>query len=265
MIALDIDGTIRSDDSPLRDSMQRTIARVVDAGAMVTIATGRMFHSAMRLTAELNLKSPIASFQGAEVRDPVTGQVLWHRPLTHDMLKAAVDALEPWGLEVVAYHEDEVYVTDLTPRIDRYGDRNRVVVNVVDDLKVSGPAEPTRLVVVGGDDEIRRLESELKTRFDSELYVTRSLSYFCEILHPEGGKHKALAWLCEQTGVSQEETVAFGNGYNDVEMLQWAGLGVAVAGAVPEALSVADRIAPPVEEDGVTQVLQCLLDAGMIG
>jgi hydroxymethylpyrimidine pyrophosphatase-like HAD family hydrolase len=95
--------------------------------------------------------------------------------------------------------------------------------------------------------------------------VTRSLPHFCEILHPEGGKHRALAWLCGRLGIEEHETIAFGDGYNDVDMLRWAGLGVAVGDAVAEALQAADRIAPPMEEDGAAQVLEDLLGRGLVG
>jgi hydroxymethylpyrimidine pyrophosphatase-like HAD family hydrolase len=122
--------------------------------------------------------------------------------------------------------------------------------------------------LLGGldDDEIERLEAELKERFAStDLYITRSLSYFCEILHPDGGKDKALNWLCESNGIQSEETIAFGNGYNDVQMLEWAGYSVAIGGAVPQVLEVADTVAPPIEEDGAAQVIEGLLDRGLIG
>ena len=253
LVALDIDGTIRSNEYPLSEQTRETIARVKEAGAIVTLATGRMFESAARASADLGLRSPIASFQGAHIADPTTGEVLWHRPLTAKMASDALDSLRPWALEIIAYHADQIYVRELTPLAEGYAERNRVRVNVVDDLKELAPAELTRLVVAGGEDEIQRLEVELKATFDSDLYVTRSLANYCEILHPEGGKDKALAWLCSRFGVQRHETIAFGNGYNDVLMLAWAGLGVAVGGAVPELLEVADRIAPPVEQDGAAR------------
>ena len=140
-----------------------------------------------------------------------------------------------------------------------------MVVDPVGDLSDVAAKGLTRLVVVGEDDEIERLETHLQSRFDSALYVTRSLPYFCEILNPEGGKDKALDWLCGYLGVDPRDTVAFGNGYNDVQMIEWAGLGVAVDGAVPEVIRVADRTAPPVEADGVAQTLEELLDRGLIG
>ncbi|MCH8206662.1 MAG: HAD family phosphatase [Chloroflexi bacterium] len=265
LVALDIDGTIRSPEYPLSDRTRKTLSLVMDAGAYVTIATGRMFRSAVEATKDLDLRSPIASFQGAHVADPATGEVLWHRPLEPSMAREALDAVAPWGLDVMAYHSDQVYIREMTPGLKAYGERNRVIVNAVGDLSALAEKGLTRLVVEGGEDEIERLERSLKERFDSTLYVTRSLPRFCEILHPEGGKDKALGWLCDYLGVGQEDTIAFGNGYNDVQMLQWAALGVAVAGAVPQVIEVADRTAPPIEEDGVAHVLEQLLDQGLIG
>ena len=98
-----------------------------------------------------------------------------------------------------------------------------------------------------------------------DVLVMRSLPHFCEILHPRGGKEDALGWMCERFGIARSETVAFGNGYNDVQMLEWAGLGIAVGDAVSEALAAADSVAPPFKEHGVAQVLEELLDKGLIG
>ena len=259
LVALDIDGTIRSDEHPLSGRTREAIARVMDAGALVTLATGRTFRSAVPFSAELGLTSPVASHQGAHVADPNTGEVLWHRPLTRDMARAALEALAPWDLEVVAYRHDQVYVAEMTPWVEGYAQRHRVEVNVVGDLREVADQRLTRLVITGAEDEIQSLEADLKAAFDSDLYATRSLPRYCEILHPESGKDKALAWLCEHLGVPRKETIAFGNGYSDAPMLAWAGLGVAVGGAAPEALEVADRVAPPLEQDGVAQVLEELL------
>ena len=265
LMALDIDGTIRSDDYPLSPRTRRAVARARERGIVVTLATGRMFQSAVRMTAELSLDSPIVSFQGAQVADPTTGEVLWEAPLTAQMTSDALDELDRWGLDVMAYHGGEVYVAQTSRWIEGYGERQAVDVQVVGDLRDCAPMRFTRLVVVGDDDRIRDLESRLIGLFDSRLHVTRSLPYFCEILHPNGGKHRALDWLCRKLGIRPDETIAFGNGYNDVHMLSWAGLGVAIDGAVPEVLAVANRVAPPIEQDGAAQVIEELLSDGKIG
>ena len=264
LIALDIDGTIRTPEHPLSDRTRRTLDRVRDTGAVVTVATGRIFQSARRASAELDLRSPIASFQGAHIGDPFTGEVLWHRPLTEDMTLSALDALEGSDHEVLSYVGDDIYTTRMTPLAKAYGDRNGIGVYLVDDLRETAAQMPTRLVAFGEEEATRSLEIDLQTRFGSGLYVTRSLPTFCEILHPESGKEKALDKLCALLGSRREEVVVFGNGYNDVPMIEWASLGVAVKGGVPDAVSAADRVAQSIEEDGVAQVLEELLGAGLI-
>ena len=266
LIALDIDGTIRSDEYPLSHRTRQAVSRARDAGALITLATGRTFKSALRQSTDLDITTPIASFQGAHVADPITGEVLWHMPLTQEMTRAAMDALRPYGMDVMGYRDDAVFVSDITEWSEGYGKRNDVEIKAVGNLGDYFTDSMTRLVVRGDDDAIERLEAELKERFAStDLYITRSLSYFCEILHPDGGKDKALNWLCESIGIQREETIAFGNGYNDVQMLEWAGYSVAIGGAVPQVIEVADTVAPPIEEDGAAQVIEGLLDRGLIG
>ena len=266
LIALDIDGTIRSDEYPLSHRTRQAVSRAREAGALITLATGRTFKSALRQSADLDITTPLASFQGAHVADPLTGEVLWHMPLTQEMTRVAMDALRPYGMDVMGYRDNAVFVSDITEWSEGYGKRNDVEIKAVGDLGDYSLDSMTRLVVRGDDDAIERLEAELKERFAStDLYITRSLSYFCEILHPDGGKDKALNWLCESNGIQREETIAFGNGYNDVQMLEWAGYSVAIGGAVPQVLEVADTVAPPIEEDGAAQVIEGLLDRGLIG
>lgn len=266
LIALDIDGTIRSQEHPLSERTREAVARVRQAGAIITLATGRIFNSAAKSSSDLDITNPIATSQGAHIADPVTGDLLWHRPLTVDMTLAALDALaDTSSMEIVAYHKNQVYVSELTDWAAAYGQRNDVDVEVVGDLRDVAESDLTRLVVVGDDDGIRDLEADLIAKFDSSLHITRSLPHFCEILHPQGGKDKAMEWLCDYHGIGYDQTIAFGNGYNDVRMLEWASLGVAIGGAVPEALAVADMVSPPMEEDGVAYVLEDLLDKGLIG
>lgn len=265
LIALDIDGTIRSDEHPLSQRTRRAIGKAREAGAIVTLATGRIFKSAARSAAELGITTPIATFQGAQIAVPVTGEVLWHMPLTPAMVGMTLEATESWRLEVMGFSGDVVVVPRMTAWLEGYGKRNDVEVREVADLAILDGDDLTRLVFRGADGVIERLEAKLKSRFDSELHVTRSLSYFCEILHPMAGKDRALAWLAASIGVDRRETIAFGNGFNDVQMLEWSGLAVAVAGAVPQILAVADVVARPVEEDGAARTLEELIDRGQIG
>ena len=264
LIALDVDGTIRDRDRQISQRTRSAIERVRAKGVYVTLATGRTFLSALSASTDLDLSCPIITFQGAHVAEP-NGDVLWHTPLTSEMTGVALEALSGrTEFDVMAYFGNEVFVMETSDWAIDYGERNSIPIQVVHPNKIkAGPM--TRLVVRGDDDEIESLETELNELFDGALYVTRSLSYFCEILHPEAGKDKAIEWLCRYLNISARDTLAFGNGYNDIQMLSEAGLGVAVDGAVPQAIAVADLVAPSMEDDGVARVLEYLMDGGFVG
>ena len=161
LIALDIDGTIRSTERPISARTSRAVDMASQAGVVVTLATGRMFPSALEATVDLNITSPIVSYQGAHVGNAATGEVLWHRPLTSEMSLAALDALSIWKREVLAYHDDQVYVNMRTPWVEAYAERNQGRVHVVPDLVALVDKRPTRLVAVGEDDGIHELYSHL--------------------------------------------------------------------------------------------------------
>ena len=269
LIALDVDGTIRSVGSPIAERTRHAVASARDAGAIVTLATGRAFGSAAANCAALGIEVPIATSQGAYIASPVTGEVLRHRALTQNMALSAIAALDTHmrseSTQAVAYFPGGIYVDRMSEWAESYGQRTEIDVIYVDDLREVAGRGLTRIVAVGDDDDIEELERSLNPVLSKRMLVMRSLPYFCEILHPNGGKEDALAWMCDHFGIDRSETVAFGNGYNDVQMLEWANVGIAVGDAVPEALAAANRIAPPFKEHGVARVIEELLNQGLIG
>ena len=265
LIALDIDGTIRSNEHPLSKRTCLALEAARGAGAIVTIVTGRMYLSALNVTADLDLRSPVATYQGAHIADPVSHEVLWHQPLTSQMLGDTLEVLDPGDHEILAHHRGHVYVERLSEWIEAYVERNHVGVNVVDDLRSLGEEGVTRLIVGGEDDAVGETTAKLKRTFNSRLQITRSLPYFCEVLHPETGKDLALQRLCKMLGVRREDTVAFGNGDEDAAMVAWAGLGVAMSDGSPTAIAAADEVAPPLADSGVADVVERLLREDLLG
>lgn len=265
LIALDIDGTIRSNEHPLSRRTCLALKAAREAGAIVTIVTGRMYLSALHVTADLNLQSPVATYQGAHIADTVTHEILWHQPLTSQMLSDTLDFLDSGGHEILAHHRGHVYVERLSEWIEAYVERNHVRVHVVDSLRSLAEEGVTRLIVGGEDDAVGEVTARLKGEFDSRLQITRSLPYFCEVLHPETGKDVALKRLCEMLEIPREDTVAFGNGDEDAAMIAWAGLGVAMGDGSTAAIAAADEVAPPLADSGVAHVVERLLRSGLLG
>ena len=120
---------------------------------------------------------------------------------------------------------------------------------------------PTKLVCVGDPDELDGLEARMKAHFGGRLYITKSLPFFLEFAAAGVTKGSGLDFLAEHLGFSREQTVAFGDGENDLELVEWAAYGIAVENAHDRVKAVADWVCPPAAEEGVAQVLEALLDS----
>ena len=101
----------------------------------------------------------------------------------------------------------------------------------------------------------------MKAHFDGRLYISKSLPYFLEFANPGVTKGTGLDFLAGQIGFSRERTVACGDGENDVELLEWAGFGVAVENAHERVMAVADFVCPAVDDEGVAQLIEAFLDS----
>jgi hydroxymethylpyrimidine pyrophosphatase-like HAD family hydrolase len=99
----------------------------------------------------------------------------------------------------------------------------------------------------------------MKARFGERLYISKSLPHFLEFASPSVHKGSGLDFAAARLGFTREQSVAFGDGENDVELLRWAGYGVAVANAHPRVLALADLVCPSVDEEGVAQVIEAYL------
>ena len=226
------------------------------------VATGRMFRSVRPYLEEAGLPAPVVCYQGAVVADPGTGEFLRHEPIPLALAREAVAAVEGAGYGLNTYVADELYVAAETPEARQYAEFQHIPIHVVGSLLDWLAEPPTKLVVIGDPGELDVLEASLKGHFGARLYISKSLPFFLELAAPDVTKGSGLAFVAERLGFTAEETVAFGDGENDVELLEWAGAAVAVANAHPRAQAAADAIAPGVDEEGVAQVIESLLDSG---
>ncbi len=242
----------------------RTKAAITAARAVelhVILVTGRMFQSARRYALEAEIDDPVVCYQGAVVADPVTGEFLRHVSMPLEEAREVIDAVERLGYTILVYVDDELYVGRETPESDSYAGFQHLVVHAVGDLLAWLPKAPTKLVSVGDPAALDVLEAEMKARFDGRLYISKSLPYFLEFAGPDVTKATGLAFLAERLGFTHAQTAAFGDGENDVELLEWADYAVAVENAHSRVLEIADFVCPSVEEEGVAQVIEAFLDS----
>jgi Cof subfamily protein (haloacid dehalogenase superfamily) len=225
----------------------------------VIIVTGRMFRSALPYARAAGIEDPVVCYQGAAVVDPVSGEFLLHDPIPLEPARAAVDAIRERGFTLNAYVDDELYVAEITPEAHRYASFQNLPIHEVGDLRDWLEEPPTKLVTVGTSPEMDALKVEMKRAFDDVLHISKSLPIFLELSRKDVTKGSGIAFVADRLGFSLDHTIAFGDGQNDVELLQTAGFAVAVADADESLLEIADLVCPPAEEEGVAQVIEALL------
>ena len=244
----------------LRPRTRAALARARDAGLHVIVVTGRMFQSVRRYLREAGLADPVVCYQGAVVADPTSGEFLRHVPIPRELALEAIEVVAP-RFHLNCYVDDELYVSEVTAEARAYADFQDLQIHPVGDLAAWLEADPTKLVAVGEPHALDSFKQELRPRFDGRLFVAKSLPYFLEFAHPSVSKGAGLAFVAERVGFAPEQTIGFGDGENDIELLDWAGYGVAVANAHDAVLARADLVCPPVDEEGVAAVIEALLDS----
>jgi Cof subfamily protein (haloacid dehalogenase superfamily) len=225
------------------------------------LVTGRMFQSVRRYALEAELDEPVVCYQGAVVAEPVSGRWLRHEPIPLELARETIAVLYEEGFGLNCYVGDELYVAEVTPEARRYADFQGLELRPVGDLLLWLHDPPTKLVVIGEPAVLDDLKERMLARFGKRLYISKSLPDFLEFASPEVTKASGLEFLSEHLGFSRTGTLAFGDGENDIELVEWAGYGVAVENAHDRVKEVAQFVCPPVGEEGVAQVLEAYLDS----
>ncbi|MBW4447917.1 MAG: Cof-type HAD-IIB family hydrolase [Spirirestis rafaelensis WJT71-NPBG6] len=266
LLVLDIDGTIAGESNNLSQKVLQAIAAVKAKGIQVAIATGRMYRSALRFHQEINSTLPLLAYQGAWIQDPTTQKIHRHLAVSREMAEKLLDYFEQPNLRsllsVHFYINDELYVRELTRETEVYAERSGIVPIVVGDLRSSLSNEPTKILALCDDiDIIKDLLGNLRRQYTpAELYLTTSVATFFEATNPLVNKGTAVRYIAEEMlGLQRSNVMTIGDNFNDLEMLEYAGIGVAMGNAPEEVQAIATWVAPSVEKDGAATAIEKFL------
>ncbi len=220
--------------------------------------TGRPFPGALPWVKRLGLETPIVCYQGAQIR-ALNGEVVLDHGIEHGLAMEVIRFARERDLHIQGYADDKLLVERDRPEAHEYADHAGMAINVVGDLdKAMGPTTP-KLVIVARREVLEGLLPEVRRRWQGRLNAATSMPTYLEFTSIESDKAKALAFLCDKLGIPQPQTVAVGDGRNDVSMISWAGLGVAVQGSEPEVIAAAGRTIPGPGHGGIQQLADLLI------
>ena len=263
LLIVDIDGTIAGKSNQVSTRVKQAIAAAQAQGVRVGIATGRMYKSALRFHHDIGADLPIMAYQGAWIQDPATGITHRHSPVPVEIAHELIDYFEQSHLleklSIHIYRDDCLYVREINADTELYVGRSGIGVSAVADLRTVLTDRPTKILAMSEDVQlIDKLRLELLQRYKpSELHVTTSVPIFLETTQSGVNKATAIDYIAtELLDIKPENILAIGDNYNDVEMIAYAGIGVAMGNAPANVQSIANWVAPDVDADGVAVAIE---------
>jgi Cof subfamily protein (haloacid dehalogenase superfamily) len=259
LAAIDLDETLLGPDHQVSERNARAVRSMREAGITCVIASGRMHEATTRYAEQLGLVGPIISYGGAMVRHSGTGEVWQQLAVPAESAAEVVRFCADNGFHLNFYLDDVVWVAERGPWAEFYLRQTGSPMTVVGDLAGFIGKEPTKMILIDTPEKTDELMRYFAERFGPKVALLKTNPEYLEFMNPAASKASALQLVAQRLDIRREETVAFGDGNNDVPMIQWAGLGVAMGSGSPAAIAAADRVAPPFHEDGFGMVVEELL------
>ncbi|MFZ3579295.1 Cof-type HAD-IIB family hydrolase [Virgibacillus sp. DJP39] len=256
LIALDLDGTLLTDKKEISERTKQTILQAMQAGHIVVIATGRPHRASINYYHSLGLDTPMVNFNGALIHHPTDHK--WdalHSPMSVRTAHAIIDACYDLNVHnILAEVKDEVYLDQYNEKIiDIFQTTQNDPPFVIGSLKNELKEDPTSLLIHPKEENIKEIRDHL-TDFHAELIEHRKWGApwnIIEIVKKGMNKAVGLQKVSHYFDIPKERIIAFGDEDNDLEMIDYAGVGVAMGNAIDELKSVAKHIAKSNEEDGI--------------
>ncbi|TVX98248.1 Cof-type HAD-IIB family hydrolase [Cohnella terricola] len=257
LIAMDLDDTLLTDELTVTEATRQALNEAIARGVHITIATGRMFDSAQKIARQVGLNVPIITYQGSLIKNLLDEEVLYERSIPVDVAGELYEYCQANDLHLQSYIDDKLYVAEDNEKIKGYAAQSKIPYTIEPDFRriIEHPKQ-TKMIIIDEPAKLDVMLPALKERFGSRVHLTKSKPNYLEFLHLEGTKGHALRFLAAHYGIPMEETIAMGDAMNDHEMVEAAGLGVAMDNAVPALKEIADYITLNNNDDGVKHVIE---------
>lgn len=255
-----MDGTLTDNRKQITEHTLRTLIDAQERGLKIVLASGRPTYGIVPIAEKLRLKEYggyILSYNGGEIIDWRTGELMYEHVLDPEVLPYLYQCASDYGFAIVTYKDKYV----LTERPDDEYVQKEAILNVMETKKVDNFLEAidfpvAKCLIVGEPERLAMLEKEMYEHLKERMGVFRSEPYFLELVPKGIDKAQSLSVLLKEIGMKREEMIAVGDGFNDLSMIKFAGLGVAMANAQEVVRQGADYITLSNEEDGVAAVVE---------
>lgn len=261
LLALDLDGTLTNSKKEISKPTLNALLDIQKKGVKVVLASGRPTVGVKPLAEQLHLSGYggyILSFNGGRITDCGTEKIIYSKLLPEDIASSLLHIVKKYaGVDILAYKENSV-ISGIRPNqyTELESQINHIPIESVPDFSEYITSNPgNKLLITGEPEIIEMIRREAAAYFRSYLNIYCSEPFFLEIMPAGIDKARSLLRLLTSIGMNAEEMICCGDGYNDLTMIETAGLGVAMANAQPILLEKADYITKSNDENGILHVI----------
>lgn len=262
IITLDLDGTLTNSEKKITLPTKQALIDIQKKDYKVILASGRPTSGVMPLAKELELDKYggyILSFNGAKIINCKTNETIYQKTINPKLFSELYDYAVKYNVCVVAHDADKMYAGNSGTNGDEYAIFESKIVNLpihfVDDFVSHIDFPVHKFLYSSHPDELNEIEATLKKKYNNFLSIYRSEPFFLEVMPYQVNKAESLMKLLSSIGYTNKEMICCGDGFNDISMIEYAGLGVAMENAQPIVKEAADYITLSNDNDGILHVI----------
>ena len=263
MIAVDMDGTLLGSDRKISARNARAIRSAVDRGIRFVLATGRPIQGVRDYADSLGLDGAVITYNGAVIVDLATEEILFEQSMNKDDAALAIKLGQEYDTTMCIWSGGQLYVNKLNDRAYDYMNISGVDPVLVEEFDTLIQRGITKVLWYDDVDMIGRMPSEMAKQPFRETSFCLSRPFFIEFFSSKASKAAAISRLCEMHGIKPEEVITIGDAPNDISMIEFAGLGVAMGNAHDEVKAAAKYVTVSNDEDGVAAVIEKFVLGGI--
>ena len=249
LAAIDLDGTLLGPDKQISPANRAAVRALQEAGVRVLLASGRRHENMIRFHRELGLEGPIISAQGALVKDAVTEEILHQCYVPAELAAEVVNHGIAEGMSLIYYLDDGIYSSSFDSHTALYQSRGGDELIESGDLKHLAGTIPQKIIWLGNRERIAATFPAISNQYQGRSDTLISDPEYLEFMALGVSKAVGVAAAAERYEVEASQVLSFGDANNDVTMLAWAGMGVAMSEATPAAKAAANRVSPEGEPE----------------
>lgn len=264
MVVMDMDNTLLNKEKQVSKRNKEALKKAMEKGVHLVVATGRIYVSARFYAKLLGINTPIIASNGAIIKEERTNNVIYKSVLQDEIAMEMVKLCRKHGLFCHLFSYDTVFTEKIINISSRYMEWNeslegedKINIKLVDleDAIKEERGKILKAVVVDSDEgKLKAIRNEMFNNYG--VSVSQSLRNNLEVMNKGVNKGNAIRILCELYGISKEEVIAIGDNENDISMIEYAGMGIAMENAADYIKEKADYITGHYQEDGVAQAIE---------